>query len=158
MFIKIYSLLRKTKKRLDYYFYSSLLNKDSGKFKLRGRVLIESPKNVTIGNGCTLNEGVYISGHNRVVIGDHVSFSAGCKIITAGLDMTKLHMKSKRDIHISKPVNIGDNSQIGAGAIILPGVDIGTNVIVGAGAVVTKSYGDNCVLVGTPAIILKKIK
>ena len=55
------------------------------------------------------------------------------------------------------PITIGDNFWAGGGAIILPGVTLGNNVVVGAGAVVTKSFGDNVLLAGNPARIIKKI-
>lgn len=41
--------------------------------------------------------------------------------------------------------------------MIIPGVKIGNNVVVGAGAVVTKDVPDNCVVVGNPARILKRL-
>jgi serine acetyltransferase len=50
---------------------------------------------------------------------------------------------------------IGENSWIGAGAIILDGVKLGKGVIVGAGAVVTKDAPDYAVLVGAPARIVR---
>ncbi len=50
---------------------------------------------------------------------------------------------------------VGENSWIGAGAIILDGVKLGKGVIVGAGAVVTKDAPDYAVLVGNPARILR---
>lgn len=50
---------------------------------------------------------------------------------------------------------IGENSWIGAGAIILDGVKLGKGVIVGAGSVVTKDAPDYAVLAGTPARILR---
>ena len=39
----------------------------------------------------------------------------------------------------------------------MPGVTIGDNAIVGANAVVTKDVEENCVVVGVPAKILKKL-
>ena len=39
----------------------------------------------------------------------------------------------------------------------LPGVTLGDNVVAGAGAVVTKSFGDNVVLGGNPARVIKEI-
>lgn len=51
----------------------------------------------------------------------------------------------------SLPVMIGDNVWIGAGVIILKGVQIGANAIVGAGAVVTHSVGEGEVVAGIPA-------
>lgn len=50
---------------------------------------------------------------------------------------------------------IGENSWIGAGAVILDGVKLGKGVIVGAGAVVTQDAPDYAVLAGVPARILR---
>jgi serine acetyltransferase len=50
---------------------------------------------------------------------------------------------------------IGENSWIGAGAIVLDGVKLGKGVIVGAGAVVVKDAPDYAVLAGSPARILR---
>ena len=61
-------------------------------------------------------------------------------------------------IEYGASITIGDNFWAGGGAIILPGVTLGDNVIVGAGAVVTKSFGDNVVLAGNPARIIKEIE
>jgi len=55
------------------------------------------------------------------------------------------------------PITIGDNAMIGGGVTILPGVTLGDNVVAGAGAVVTKSFGDNVVLGGNPARVIKEI-
>lgn len=56
-----------------------------------------------------------------------------------------------------KPITIGDNCWIGGNATIIGGVTLGDNVVVGAGAVVTKSFGDNVVLGGAPAKVIKEI-
>jgi acetyltransferase-like isoleucine patch superfamily enzyme len=53
---------------------------------------------------------------------------------------------------------VGENAVVGAGAIILPGVEIGGNSLVGAGAVVAKDVPRNCVVAGNPAETIKKIK
>lgn len=45
----------------------------------------------------------------------------------------------------------------GGGVIVLPGVTLGNNVVAGAGAVITKSFGDNVVLAGNPARVIKEI-
>lgn len=59
---------------------------------------------------------------------------------------------------LGKPVTIGDNCWIGGHATINPGVTLGNNVVVASGAVVTKSFGDNVVIGGNPAKIIKEIK
>ena len=61
------------------------------------------------------------------------------------------------DKEYARPITIGDNFWAGGGVTILPGVTLGDNVVVGAGSVVTKSYGDNVVLAGNPARIIKEL-
>jgi serine O-acetyltransferase len=51
---------------------------------------------------------------------------------------------------------IGDNVEIGAGAIIIGNITIGNNSIIGAGAVVTKNVPENCSVIGVPAYINRK--
>lgn len=55
------------------------------------------------------------------------------------------------------PVKIGDNCWIGNSVTILPGVTLGNNVTVGANSVVTKSFPDNVIIAGCPAVIIKEI-
>jgi maltose O-acetyltransferase len=50
---------------------------------------------------------------------------------------------------------IGSGTFVGAGSIILPGVNIGKNVIVGAGSVVTQDVPDNSVVAGNPARVIE---
>ncbi len=58
---------------------------------------------------------------------------------------------------IGKSVNLGDDLWVGGGAIICPGVTLGNNVIVAAGSVVTKSFGDNVVVGGNPARVIREL-
>ena len=57
-----------------------------------------------------------------------------------------------------KKVVIEDNSDIGVGSILLPGVVIGEGAIVGAGAVVTKSIPPYSIAVGNPARVIRSRK
>ena len=56
-----------------------------------------------------------------------------------------------------KPVVIGDDVWVGAGAIILKGVTIGDRSIVGAGSVVTRSVPSDVVVAGNPARVIKSL-
>jgi len=51
---------------------------------------------------------------------------------------------------------VGEGALLGAGSIVLPGVNIGKWCVIGAGSVVTKDIPDDVVTVGIPARILKK--
>lgn len=59
-------------------------------------------------------------------------------------------------IGLGKPVTLGDDIWVGGGSVILPGVTLGNNVIVGANSTVTKSFGDNLIIAGNPARVLRK--
>ena len=50
---------------------------------------------------------------------------------------------------------VGNNVRIGSNSTILP-VKIGNNSIIGAGAVVTKNIPANCIVAGNPAKIIRK--
>ena len=51
---------------------------------------------------------------------------------------------------------LGNNVMVVAGAAIIGPVVVGDNVQIGAGAVVVQDIPDNCVVVGIPARIIKK--
>lgn len=60
------------------------------------------------------------------------------------------------NVHIAEYVTIGDCVVIGSGSVIVPRVSIGNNCRICAGTIVTKSFGDNLVLAGSPARAIKK--
>ena len=55
-------------------------------------------------------------------------------------------------------ITILENCFIGFGAIILPGVNIGPNSVVAAGSVVVRDVPQNTVVGGNPARFLKSIE
>lgn len=52
-------------------------------------------------------------------------------------------------------VNVGENTLIGAGSVVLPNVRIGANVVIGAGSVVTRDIPDGVVALGNPARVIR---
>ena len=64
----------------------------------------------------------------------------------------------KKGVEYGAPITIGDNFWAGGGVTVLPGVTLSDNVVAGAGAVITKSFGDNVVLAGNPAKVIKVIE
>lgn len=63
----------------------------------------------------------------------------------------------KTGVEYGDDVIVGDNCWIGGNATINPGVTLGNNVVVASGAVVTKSFGDNVLIGGNPAKIIKEL-
>lgn len=118
--------------------------------KAHGLVSAGNFKNIKIGSGVVFNPGVYIQARGSVEIGSNVVLSRNACIFDASLDIESLSE------HIVKPVIIGDDCWIGANATIVPGIKLGSGIIVAAGSVVTKSFDDNVIIGGNPAIILKR--
>ena len=67
------------------------------------------------------------------------------------------HDLYERQVITCKPVHIGKNAWIGAGATILPGVTVGDNAVVGAASVVTKDVAPDTIVAGNPAKFIKVI-
>ncbi|EHZ2782101.1 acyltransferase [Vibrio parahaemolyticus] len=114
---------------------------------------IIKPENLILNGRLSVNAFCYINASEKIIIGDNVSLSSGSKLITTTLDKNNLESYK----HIHSGIEVGNNVQIGANAIVLPGVKIGNNVIVGAGAVVTKNIEDNCIVAGVPAKIIERL-
>ena len=86
-----------------------------------------------------------------ITIDDNALVAANAQLISNNHDLQE-HM-----IITCIPVHLKRNCWIGAGATILPGVTVGENSVVGAGSVVTKDVPDNCIVVGSPARVIKQM-
>lgn len=102
--------------------------------------------NVTIGNDVSIQTGVYIPLF--CTIGNSVFMGPYCKL-------TNDKYMKRKDFQL-KGANVEEFVSIGANAVILPGITLKKGTIVGAGAVVVKDTGENDVVIGNPAKLLKK--
>ncbi len=136
-------------------WYSALLGACGRGLQIYGPISIRHPENVRMGTDCTLNHWAILNARAPLTIGNRVRLSAHCIVSTAGLETAKTPA-GQLHAHLAKPVTIGDDVWIGAGAIILPGVQIGARTVVGAGAVVTKDVPPDSVATGVPAVARPK--
>ena len=114
---------------------------------------------MSIGDWCKFNDLVYINATSGVYIGDDVTLSRGASIISTGYDLDEFFTTGQKVHFSNRSIRIGNHCWIGAGAVILPGIQIsGEYVVVGAGAVVTKDINESRVIVaGNPAKIVKRM-
>ena len=110
---------------------------------------------VHFGSGVYANSNLTIVDDGHVYVADKVMFGPNVTIATASHPIEPT--LRARGLQYNRDVYIGENTWIGAGVIIVPGVRIGKNSVIGAGSVVTKDIPDNVVAVGNPCRVLREI-
>ncbi|MES2210129.1 MAG: acyltransferase [Chloroflexota bacterium] len=90
-------------------------------------------------HGVTVEDGVFI-GPGAILTNDRYP-----RAITATGDLARAE-----DWTVS-PIRLGHGSSIGAGAVVVAGIDVGRFATVGAGAVVTRDVPTHALVVGSPA-------
>ncbi len=105
--------------------------------------------NIRLGAGVFLNFNCVILDVVTVTIGDGTQIGPGVQIVTA--DHPRDPAERAAGLEFGRPVAIGRNVWIGAGAIILPGVTIGDDALIGAGSVVTRDIPAGAIAYGNPA-------
>lgn len=110
--------------------------------------------NLHIGKNVYINSNSLFTDLGGIYLDDNVLIAPNVTIVSVNHHQEP---ENRRNL-ILKPVHIKKNAWIGASATIAPGVTIGENSIVGAGAVVTKDVPDNTIVAGVPAKPIKKIQ
>lgn len=151
MFYKIYGSLCEMNLRIKKRYFKHKLGVKN--LDIYFPVFIKPIENIHIGENCSINAFVHIWANEKVIIGDNTMIASHVQISTSTHDYNIWPMRSfRKDL----PVTIGKNVWICSGAIILPGVNIGDNSVVGAGAIVNKDVPANSVVYGIPAKVMKQ--
>jgi len=111
--------------------------------------------NIHVGENFYANFDCVILDVAEVYIGENCFIAPQVGIYTATHPVNAQERIS--GLEYAKAIRIGDNAWIGGHAVINPGVVLGDNVVVASGAVVTKSFGNDVVIGGNPARILKSV-
>lgn len=150
---------------------------------IRGRKYIDYGHRLSIGKGCRidcfdngqqkytlkfgddvqLNDYVHIVGMSSVEIGNNVLMASHVFISDNSHgsykgdedDTSPLIPPIKRQYPTS-PIKVGDNTWVGEGVMIMPGVTIGKGCVIGAHSIVKDDIPDFCIAIGTPAKAIKK--
>lgn len=116
---------------------------------VRAPLYLDYGYNIRLGDGVFLNYGCVILDVAEVAIGTGAQIGPGVQLLAA--DHPRDPEQRRAGIELGRPVRIGANVWIGAGAIVVPGVTVGDDAIIGAGAVVTRNVPAGATVVGNPA-------
>ena len=120
-----------------------------------------------IGRNCNICSHCFIE--NNVVVGDNVTVKCGVQLwdgvtiednVFIGSNVTFTNDKyprSKNEKWQLEKTIVRRGASIGAGAVVLCGIEIGENAMIGAGSVVTKSVPSGELWVGNPAKCVKSL-
>jgi len=144
-----------------------MLKEQLGSF---GQSFVVSPvtweygKHIHLGDGVLINyDCVFLDGAD-ITIGDGTAVAPRVQFLTAGHPVDAAERvtydeatgKPNGGMTFNRPITVGRNCWIGAGAIILGGVTIGDNTTIGAGSVVTRSIPSGVVAAGNPCRIIRQ--
>ncbi|HSP31353.1 MAG TPA: hypothetical protein VLO13_05005, partial [Halomonas sp.] len=106
---------------------------------------------VYVGHGSKIGAGLKFPHPTTIVIGRHVIIGNNARIFQqvtiGGLPKGRTGLL----------VRMGDNVTVFHGAKFIGTGCVGSNVVVGANGVVTKPFGDNVVLAGVPARVIRSL-
>lgn len=108
--------------------------------------LVQHKKNLKIGKNSDIGAFTYINAKNGVEIGKEVQIGSHCSIYS----VSTIDNKGGR-------VVLKKNCKIGSHSVLMPGVTVGKNAIVGAFSFVNRDVPPNCVALGVPVKVIKKL-
>lgn len=114
---------------------------------------------IRIGNNVGIS-GATIYARKGISIGDNCQIGGNAKILDNDFHPIQAQARlenDERQIGV-KEIVIGRNCFIGCNSLILKGTVLGDNCVVGAGAVVSGQFGDNCVIAGNPARVIRRLE
>ena len=123
--------------------------------EIRQPLAVDFGAHISIGARSFANSGLTALDVARITIGEDVQLGPNVQLLTA---THPLDAQARREgWETGLPITIGDGAWLGGGVIVVPGVSIGENTVVGAGAVVTKDLPAGVLAVGNPARVIRKL-
>lgn len=123
-------------------------------------VWMQPPFYCDYGSNIHLGERVFFNFNCTVLdvcdvrIGDHTQFGPAVQILTP---LHPLDTNLRRTHEYGKPIEIGADVWVGAGALILAGVSIESRSVIGAGSVVTRNIPEGVLAVVNPCRAIRNV-
>jgi maltose O-acetyltransferase len=110
--------------------------------------------NMHLGKRVLFNFNCIVLDVCEVRVGDYTLFGSGVQILTP---LHPMNAARRREQEFGKPIDIGSDVWVGAGALILAGVRIGSRAVIGAGSVVTRDIPVDVFAAGNPCRVIREV-
>lgn len=153
--LSLYEQAHPTDPDIARYLLAQVIGSVGEGVDIRPPLRVDYGHNITIGDGSWVNFGFTALDVAPIVIGQDVLIGPNCSLYTAIHPTESGPRRAKWES--SAPITLEDNVWLGGSVVVCPGVTIGENSIIGAGAVVTRSVPANSIAVGNPARVIRAL-
>lgn len=122
---------------------------------IRAPLMVDYGTHISIGDRTFINTGLVALDVAPIRIGADCQLGPTVQLLTPVHPLEPGPRRQKWES--ARPITLEDNVWLGGGVIVCPGVTIGENSVIGAGAVVTKDIPANVLAVGNPARVVKRL-
>ena len=109
-----------------------------------------------IGKNCWIGKNFFVNGNGTVVIGDNCDIAPEVIFQTGGHEIGNEERRAGKGLTFNQTV--GNGTWIGGRATILNNTTIGNSCVLAGGCCVVKDIGDNVLVGGVPARVIKVLE
>jgi dTDP-4-amino-4,6-dideoxy-D-glucose acyltransferase len=123
-------------------------------------VVIIATGSLRVGSRCSIHNFCFFGAKKGITIGDDCTFAPGVKVFSSNDDYLSdsghgVFVDSAKEKRIEAPVLISNSTLVGAGSVILPGVQIGQAVSIAALSLVKNDIESRQLMAGIPEKAIK---
>lgn len=129
--------------------------------RIHRNVYVRHPENIRIGKNVMVPASTDMAGMGKIEIGDASLIGASVRFLTNHHPLDDNSLTREEQVRgTQQHIKIGNKCWIMNNVLLVAGKDglnIGNNVWIATGSVVTKNFGDNVLIGGVPAKVIKKL-
>lgn len=109
-----------------------------------------------VGKDCWIGKNFMINGNGTVAIGDNCDIAPEVAFQTGGHEIGTKERRAGEGVIFD--ISVGNGCWIGARSTVLGGVHVGDGCVIAACACVCKDVGNNCLVGGVPAKVIRELE
>lgn len=136
-------------------FYRAIGMKAKGFCWIQPGVMFVNIHKLKVGRNFACNSGTYINALGNIEMGDDVLIGSNVTISAGKHDIEGRDRSVFSRPAVPSSIYFGNDIWLGAGVVILPGLNLADGTVIGANSVVTKDTDSYSVMAGVPARLIR---